>query len=438
MSSTEPPSRISPRGHSPDSKTMRDELSSKNKVEKVREVDADETRKRQKWLAAYPDKDTSEEEPSEARPSLFDIAKGEQAKKGASLGADKLDEVKEAIVPSPSYATPPNVSSFSMDGEEMIDDENTTQALPQSNDFWEEVDFADRPPPHTTTFKEVPHSMSDKTEHHKAYVQGKEEKEKHDLKVEHKKEKKEEEHVALQKEREREKAKHLLADKKRAEKKSEEKQDNLPSPFEEARKSSVREEFKQKEGQEKAKEEDTGLQGMAFIPLKHEEKGHGAHKEKGQEKVAEVGAVSITPLPANIHTMAVNATTQAAPFLNPASASLFFQMIGTMYVMAGKAGVSRTEIVLNNPSFAHSKFFGATIRIEKYATAPDSFNIVLTGSDDAVASFKENIPSLLSAFQNGNFRFKVNRLDAEYNASKPLFRRKEQASDKGSKEEGKK
>ena len=99
--------------------------------------------------------------------------------------------------------------------------------------------------------------------------------------------------------------------------------------------------------------------------------------------------------------------------------------------MAGPQGVNRTEIVLNNPAYASSRFYGSTITIEKYATAPDSFNIRLTGSQQAVASFKENIPSLMSAFENVNFSFKVHRLDVEYTMERPVFRRKEKGEDKG-------
>jgi len=56
MSSTEPPSRVPPKEGGHQSKAAREELSSKGKVEKVREVDPDEeTRKRKKFLKHYSD-----------------------------------------------------------------------------------------------------------------------------------------------------------------------------------------------------------------------------------------------------------------------------------------------------------------------------------------------------------------------------------------------
>jgi hypothetical protein len=181
------------------------------------------------------------------------------------------------------------------------------------------------------------------------------------------------------------------------------------------------------------KEEENLTQAPGVFSYKQEERetGSGDDRDNRDRKVVEIESSSLPTLPSDVQPMAATATTQAAPYLNPATASLFFQMVGTMYVMSGPQGVSRTEVVLNNPAFANSKFYGSTITIEKYATAPDSFNIRLTGSQEAVATFKENIPSLMTAFQNGKFAFKVNRLDVEYTIEKPVFRRKEKGEDKG-------
>ena len=166
------------------------------------------------------------------------------------------------------------------------------------------------------------------------------------------------------------------------------------------------------------------------IPMKSEER-EGGEKRGKKEKEIEIASHSLPSIPTQVQPMAMAATTQAAPYLSPETAALFYQMVGTIYVMVAPPGVTRTEVVLNSLSYANSKFYGATITIEKYATAPDSFNIRLTGSQEAVALFKENIPNLLNAFQNGNFSFKVNRLNAEYTLERPLFRRKERGESKG-------
>lgn len=96
-----------------------------------------------------------------------------------------------------------------------------------------------------------------------------------------------------------------------------------------------------------------------------------------------------------------------------------------MVMVHYQSGISKTEITLNSPAFARSKFFGAKIELTRYSTAPDSFNIRLTGSQEAVTAFRQNIPQLTAALQKGNFDFRVGRLEAHYSAEKPVFHRKE-------------
>ena len=135
----------------------------------------------------------------------------------------------------------------------------------------------------------------------------------------------------------------------------------------------------------------------------------------------------------DIQPLAQAAATQAAPYLTADTMALFYQMVGTIYVMTAPTGISRTEIVLNTPAFATSKFFGSTITIEKYATAPDSLNIRLTGSNEAVQSFNQNISSLVAAFEQGKFAFRIGRIEASYQTvDKPVFRRKERGGEKDS------
>ena len=111
-------------------------------------------------------------------------------------------------------------------------------------------------------------------------------------------------------------------------------------------------------------------------------------------------------------------------------------MIGTIMIMAKPSGVSRTEFLLNNPAFSTSKFYGASIEITRFSTAPGAFNIRLTGNTEAVNAFNQSIPGLMAAFHNGNFNFKINRIEAEHSIEKPMFHRKESgkdSSDKGEK-----
>ena len=149
------------------------------------------------------------------------------------------------------------------------------------------------------------------------------------------------------------------------------------------------------------------------------------NQKKKEETELEVLPPSVHPLPVDIIPIATAATAAMMPYLKPETMSLFYQMVGTIYVMTTPLGVSRTEVVLNAPSYAQSKFYGASIIIEKYAAAPDSFNIRLTGSNEAVTAFNQNIPNLMTAFRQGKFSFGIGRIEAEYKDEKPLFRRKE-------------
>lgn len=153
-------------------------------------------------------------------------------------------------------------------------------------------------------------------------------------------------------------------------------------------------------------------------------------KGKSSEEPETMSSPSAQMLPAPIDAAAQNAVQRVAPYLSPEVAPLFYQMVGSILVMTTPPGISRTEVVLNAENFRSSVFFGSTITIEKYATAPDSLNIRLSGSPEAVARFQASIPTLSAAFERGNFKFRVGRLDAEYKTDRPLFRRKERG-DKG-------
>lgn len=389
---TEPPSRIPPRNNPQSSKAERDELSSKGKVEKVREVDADESRKR-KFQKAFEEAPKKESLEGEKPPSLFDLPSQDPKLRGS--GADR------GIVPDPSYSRP--IAKDSPPAPQPRD--QGPDPLPKSDRFWEEVD-SDRDSS-DRQFKETP--LQDKDKEHKtgqAHKQGK------GAPIHAKKGKKEAaEEVTLpgvpMPQHGKVVAGHGAKGKEKAEKGAVSMPidggvKTTPPRFVEPGKKQIEEESE-----------------TAFIPVKEKEE---KPKDK-QGKTLDITPVS-TNFPSTIQPLAAAATQAATPYLHPSTTALFFQMVGTIYVMAN-TGVNRTEIVLNNPSFANSKFFGATITIEKYATAPDSFNIRLTGTEAAVASFKDNAASLMSAFQNGNFSFKVNRLDAEYTLEKPVFRRKE-------------
>jgi len=144
--------------------------------------------------------------------------------------------------------------------------------------------------------------------------------------------------------------------------------------------------------------------------------------EKKEKKAIQWSA----QLPTHIENTSSAITAKAHPYLEASSALplLFHQMVGTIILMRSR-GVTTTEVILNSPKFASSDLFGARIVIEKYSTAPESYNIRLIGNPRAVAIFDENLESLQAAFKNSSLDFSVNLLRTEYEREKFVFHRKE-------------
>lgn len=128
--------------------------------------------------------------------------------------------------------------------------------------------------------------------------------------------------------------------------------------------------------------------------------------------------------PPHIEVAAASALDKAAPILHPEVHPIFAQMVGAIVHMT-QQGIMRTEVVLTNLS-EKSPFYGARIEITKYSTAANAFNVKLSGSNEAVNAFNKNLPSLMNAFEQGNFNFKIQRIEAVYSTEKPVFHRREQ------------
>lgn len=158
-------------------------------------------------------------------------------------------------------------------------------------------------------------------------------------------------------------------------------------------------------------------------------------KEKKQKPVKEIqplNAAQPRPMPPEAAASAGLAASQLLPYANPEVQNLFAQMVGTVIVMTTPPGISRTQVILNSPAFTRTIFQGAEITLERYSTAPDSFNIKLTGSPQAVTVFNDNVQGLYNAFQKGRFSFRIGRIEASYEeSSRPVFRRKESAGGSG-------
>lgn len=157
------------------------------------------------------------------------------------------------------------------------------------------------------------------------------------------------------------------------------------------------------------------------------EKSEGKEeKERKKTKISHEISTVLQEMPLRIAQQTQMLTSPLTPYLHPDIVPLFEKMVGAI-IQIQSQGITKTQVLLNSPAFTSSIFFGCSIVLEKYSTAPDSFNIFLRGSQQAVIMFNENLEGLFDAFKRGNFNFKVGRLEAEHET---LFRRKERAGDK--------
>ena len=112
--------------------------------------------------------------------------------------------------------------------------------------------------------------------------------------------------------------------------------------------------------------------------------------------------------------------TTACSKLSPQVYELFEKMAGVITI-ADHSGIERTTMTINMPN---SVFQGAEVIIDRYSTAPNAFNIQLTGSPEAVKVFDAHLANLTSAFLQGGFTFEANVLKPVLQTKKHLIRRK--------------
>ena len=90
--------------------------------------------------------------------------------------------------------------------------------------------------------------------------------------------------------------------------------------------------------------------------------------------------------------------------LNPETFELFEKLIGVMTIESFK-GKSTTTVELNMPN---SVFDKSQVVLEHFDTAPNSFNLQLQGSDEAVNMFNASMGELAAAFEGSKLAFEVN------------------------------
>ncbi len=172
----------------------------------------------------------------------------------------------------------------------------------------------------------------------------------------------------------------------------------------------------------------------AFVPLEEKVGKKEKEKIKAVESKGEAptqikeGMPTIQELPPAVMTEASATASAVAPYVQPESLPLFERMVGTIIQMRTQH-IETCEVLLTAAAFVGSKYYGTKIIFEKYATAPDSFNIHLIGSDEAVVLFNEHLEGLMQAFQSAHLPIKIGRLWAEHETERPLFKRKPSVSE---------
>jgi hypothetical protein len=415
----------------PDSNKPIDRQSQKEaaqRVEKVGEVDPDEQARQQRFQQIMQSDSESAEGDSLPLPSPFDLSGARQNSTSNNLGADQ--------VPSSSYSPPPSVSASSSSSSDTMSDED----LPQSDQFWTDRDLPGQPigkprfQEQTTSPQKMAPTQKGGKERSILGPPGKpDEKTSHTKSTRPLETKKPP--SKSHKDEETPQARYWTSDHDAS-------NSTRPSKTEGNNKKGSRE-TSISLGEETLPHEQAAIEPSSdkFRPLlkkkQQEEEEHRKAQQHKKNQTISIISPSLPELPSNAQPAAIAATQAAASYLKPETVPLFYQMIGSIIVMSTPPGVSRTEFLLNNPAFANSKFFGASVELIKYSTAPDSYNIRLSGSNEAVAAFNQNIPSLMAAFQTGQFSFRVGRIDAEYSADRPVLRRKE-STEGGNDQESKK
>jgi len=117
--------------------------------------------------------------------------------------------------------------------------------------------------------------------------------------------------------------------------------------------------------------------------------------------------------------------------LSPEAYELFAKMAGTILIQQ-YSGITTTTITLNMED-PESIFNGAQVIFDHYSTAPNSYNLQLVGSAQAVNAFNANMADLVAAFKQSKNAFEVNILSPSLTGKKPLIRRKKGAGGGGGK-----
>lgn len=119
-----------------------------------------------------------------------------------------------------------------------------------------------------------------------------------------------------------------------------------------------------------------------------------------------------------------------APIAPSPQVAEIFDHIATRLTFIDEKGIQETTIELTDPHYAKSPFYGATITIREYSTAPKTFNVYLTASSVAVSLFQTHASALIEAFPYGKGKFSIHRYETHLAKTliKPIESEEEQNS----------
>lgn len=125
---------------------------------------------------------------------------------------------------------------------------------------------------------------------------------------------------------------------------------------------------------------------------------------------------------------------QTPPPVLPIALDALFETMASQMVIMTSSHEQTTTLVLDSDRFASSPLAGAKITITEFRTAPQIFNVEISGAPSAVALIQQSQEALLRRIATGHFSFSIHRFEA---VSAPRFhpteerKQKEEQDDEG-------